>query len=507
MSDSSSSDDSEEFERRIRARLEAKKATELDSSSSDSESETDEEEEGAKGDAVPTDTVDLFSLSSSDSSISWKKTDDPVKSRRESVREEDAKPTSHACNESHAATSVGGSNGSSPLDLTVEGCSSDQALGSNSLIRRDMVSCDGPATQTQGGNDEVPTIGTEVQTLTMLPSKSFGDTGEEPSALWLSDEDDFPTLDEEDFCELDRMVEERLSTSAPAARIRSAEADDKESTSRSTQKSSHLLDTSDTSSRHFKERSVAESSSPSLKVAASFLEKNGSSSVEASRNESMSLSKENESSGASDSQDALSKEAPDKATWVNESQFLLKDDLESKKAPTCVVTRPPASSGAHRDVALSSDPSHEEKPSLRKEEIDLDLDGRKPSDQQREEERDEDANAKGCEENPCGGEDVLEVAWPRPPEDRTFEVHPSYYVPEPYKPKSDPLVHRFTVANKPLATRSEISISRVFSCPIDSLWKNKFQNFNHMQSELTNKLAYRCVCCCYDSLQFNVSID
>lgn len=71
------------------------------------------------------------------------------------------------------------------------------------------------------------------------------------------------------------------------------------------------------------------------------------------------------------------------------------------------------------------------------------------------------------------------------------EIDPAMYAPPSHTYKQEPIVHHCTARNRPLAQRRQITVTQVF--PYVNLWKNKFDTFNHLQSEISNTLAYRCV--------------
>lgn len=82
------------------------------------------------------------------------------------------------------------------------------------------------------------------------------------------------------------------------------------------------------------------------------------------------------------------------------------------------------------------------------------------------------------------------------PDDRISEIDPNLYAPCPPENKQPPIIHRFSLANRPLGVRRRLPVEQVFAKPISALWRTKFSAFNHMQSELTNILAYSDDCVC-----------
>ncbi len=75
-------------------------------------------------------------------------------------------------------------------------------------------------------------------------------------------------------------------------------------------------------------------------------------------------------------------------------------------------------------------------------------------------------------------------------DERMSEIDPKLYAPTPPKKKHPPIVHRFSLANRPLASRRRVPVEQVFPQPVGLLWRTKFSAFNQMQSELANVVAY-----------------
>ena len=75
-------------------------------------------------------------------------------------------------------------------------------------------------------------------------------------------------------------------------------------------------------------------------------------------------------------------------------------------------------------------------------------------------------------------------------DERKPEIDPCYYAPPPYYPRADVIVHSFTVETHPVQQRRRTPVQEVFDAPVRHLWKNKFGAFNHLQSEMTNTMAY-----------------
>jgi len=76
------------------------------------------------------------------------------------------------------------------------------------------------------------------------------------------------------------------------------------------------------------------------------------------------------------------------------------------------------------------------------------------------------------------------------PEQQIPLIDPSLYKPPPFQPKSDPIVHNLTTLTRPKASRRMIPVNQVFSDRMSKFWTSKFHSFNHMQSELSNKVAH-----------------
>lgn len=74
--------------------------------------------------------------------------------------------------------------------------------------------------------------------------------------------------------------------------------------------------------------------------------------------------------------------------------------------------------------------------------------------------------------------------------DRLSEIDPSLYAPQGLDMSRVPIVHHFSLRNRPLNGRKTIPVNQIFSQPISLLWKNKFESFNQVQSEIANMLAY-----------------
>ncbi|GKY92454.1 hypothetical protein MPSEU_000215900 [Mayamaea pseudoterrestris] len=73
---------------------------------------------------------------------------------------------------------------------------------------------------------------------------------------------------------------------------------------------------------------------------------------------------------------------------------------------------------------------------------------------------------------------------------RPCEVDPSLYAPDNYELPPPSFVHRYTKENRPMAQRKRTPVSTVFAHPVNTLWQGKFANFNNLQSEMANVLAF-----------------
>jgi hypothetical protein len=71
------------------------------------------------------------------------------------------------------------------------------------------------------------------------------------------------------------------------------------------------------------------------------------------------------------------------------------------------------------------------------------------------------------------------------------EIDPVLFAPQAYQVRPRPIVHAFTIQNRPRTQRRRISVGDLF--PDLNLWSTKFDTFNELQSEIANTLAYRSV--------------
>jgi hypothetical protein len=74
---------------------------------------------------------------------------------------------------------------------------------------------------------------------------------------------------------------------------------------------------------------------------------------------------------------------------------------------------------------------------------------------------------------------------------RESEIGVEYYRPREHERQAEPIVHKYSVSNRPLHQRKQLPVAQVFQPPVNSLWKNKFDTFNQLQSEMSNLLAMR----------------
>jgi replicative superfamily II helicase len=75
-------------------------------------------------------------------------------------------------------------------------------------------------------------------------------------------------------------------------------------------------------------------------------------------------------------------------------------------------------------------------------------------------------------------------------DEKNSEVDLSLYVPQSMDVIQEPIIHHLSPRNRPIQSRRKIPIAQVFQGPVAALWKNKFDVFNHVQSEIANMLAY-----------------
>jgi DEAD/DEAH box helicase len=64
------------------------------------------------------------------------------------------------------------------------------------------------------------------------------------------------------------------------------------------------------------------------------------------------------------------------------------------------------------------------------------------------------------------------------------EIDPKLYAPPAYRPRRRPVLKQYNLQSHPLHARRSIAVTNLFSPPMDKLWTNKFQEFNHFQSEM-----------------------
>ena len=68
-------------------------------------------------------------------------------------------------------------------------------------------------------------------------------------------------------------------------------------------------------------------------------------------------------------------------------------------------------------------------------------------------------------------------------------IDPILYQPLAYVSKPDPIIHTFTSTNCPSNTRRMVPVSSLFSSPTSKLWTCKFHSFNHIQSQMSQKIV------------------
>ena len=70
------------------------------------------------------------------------------------------------------------------------------------------------------------------------------------------------------------------------------------------------------------------------------------------------------------------------------------------------------------------------------------------------------------------------------------EVDPLLYSPATYRQKKSPVVHYFSLRNRPPESRNQYPIQDYFGPPASLLWTTKFDTFNMFQSEMANHLCH-----------------
>ena len=64
-----------------------------------------------------------------------------------------------------------------------------------------------------------------------------------------------------------------------------------------------------------------------------------------------------------------------------------------------------------------------------------------------------------------------------------------HFKPPKYVQRPDPILHKLNESNRPVHRRRKVSVDQVFSSPFSNMFKCKFQEFNHLQSEMSNVIA------------------
>mmetsp|Transcript_20868 Transcript_20868/g.30891 ORF Transcript_20868/g.30891 Transcript_20868/m.30891 type:complete len:441 (-) Transcript_20868:3597-4919(-) len=73
--------------------------------------------------------------------------------------------------------------------------------------------------------------------------------------------------------------------------------------------------------------------------------------------------------------------------------------------------------------------------------------------------------------------------------ERKAEIEHSYYTPAPYDKRPPPIIHRLSLQSRPLHTRTQFLVRNLFKAPVIKLWRNNFDKFNHLQSEVSSVLV------------------
>ena len=68
-------------------------------------------------------------------------------------------------------------------------------------------------------------------------------------------------------------------------------------------------------------------------------------------------------------------------------------------------------------------------------------------------------------------------------------IDPRLYQPVAHVSKPDPIVHAFTSKNCPSDARRMVPISSLFPPPMSKLWECRFHSFNHVQSQMAQKIV------------------
>ena len=70
-----------------------------------------------------------------------------------------------------------------------------------------------------------------------------------------------------------------------------------------------------------------------------------------------------------------------------------------------------------------------------------------------------------------------------------FGIDHDHFKPPKYVQRPDPILHKLNESNRPVHRRRKVSVDQVFPSPLRNLFKCKFQEFNHLQSEMSNVIA------------------
>lgn len=78
----------------------------------------------------------------------------------------------------------------------------------------------------------------------------------------------------------------------------------------------------------------------------------------------------------------------------------------------------------------------------------------------------------------------------QPEPEPTPEIDPSLLSPPRYKEKPRPILHQFSIHNRPINGRTKIAVANLFPSTLNLLWRSKFNEFNHLQSEVANLICH-----------------
>lgn len=74
--------------------------------------------------------------------------------------------------------------------------------------------------------------------------------------------------------------------------------------------------------------------------------------------------------------------------------------------------------------------------------------------------------------------------------DRDPEIPYTLYRPPAYQPRTPPVLHAFDRKNRPVSSRRQTPVSALFEEPVISFWRGKYEQFNALQTEVSNALCH-----------------